>query len=232
MLSKQERKHIITHNIEDSGVHDSKREKARERDCHDREGGRENGREREREREREKDIVIGNRHMERWTNTGNQQQQWSSKLTKWKPTLQRRPNMQQRQQSRSPLDTNRKREKHQHCQLELGGPENQGCIRLPNSYTDGNAMEHHLLARNCSRNRQTGLWRKLYPFQRPKDAGSVACTGFCPEKERSKNNENNKWRIQMGCHRSHHQQYTKDHRISTSCTQATSTQSVNSNWKR
>ena len=41
--------------------------------------------------------------------------------------------MQQRQQSRSPLDTNRKKREHQNCQLELGGPENQGCIRLPNS---------------------------------------------------------------------------------------------------
>ena len=45
MLSEQERKHIITHNIEDSDVPDSKREKARK--SHDREGGRENGRERE-----------------------------------------------------------------------------------------------------------------------------------------------------------------------------------------
>ena len=143
------------------------------------------------------------------------------------PTLQRRPNTQQRQQSRQKEKT----EKHQHCQLELGRPENQGCIRVRDSYTGENAMEHHLISRILSQNRQTGLWRKRCLFQRPNDAWSVACTGNCPEK-RGKSNESNRWRIQIDSHRGHHQQHTTDHRISTSSTQVTSAQAFHSNTRR
>ena len=125
---------------------------------------------------------------------GNQQQQCRKKAyemeadrTKGHQDKKRRmtnlggPKTQQRHQSRSPHNKTGKTEKHQQCQLEPGPPENQGCIRLPHSYTDGNAMGHHLLARSSPQNRQTGLWRKLCPFQRPKDDGGVASAGCCPE---------------------------------------------------
>ena len=47
----------------------------------------------------------------------------------------------------SPQDNKWKPEKHQHGQLEPGGPEYHGCTRLPNSYTDWNAMGHYLLSK-------------------------------------------------------------------------------------
>ena len=58
--------------------------------------------------------------------------------------LQRRPKTQQ-QPSRSPPGKKRKTETHQHCQLELGEPDNQGCSRIRNAYSGGYAMGHHLL---------------------------------------------------------------------------------------
>ena len=118
------------------------------------------------------------------------------------------------------------REKRQQSQLELGGPKNQGCIRIPISYSDGNAMGHHLLARIFPQHRQTGFWRKISLFQRSKDVG---CTCNSPQKGRGNNSKRRRWRIQVGSHRSHHQQCTKDHHISTSSTQATSTRAVHSN---
>ena len=37
----------------------------------------------------------------------------------------------------------------------------------------------------------------MFFFECSKDAGSVACTGYCPEKGRGKNSESNRWRIQI-----------------------------------
>ena len=41
---------------------------------------------------------------------------------------------------------------------------NQGCIRLPNSCTEGHAVGHRLLARSFPQNRQLRLWRKRCLF--------------------------------------------------------------------
>ena len=66
-------------------------------------------------------------------------------------------------------------------------------------------------------------------FNAPKMLGALRARAFFLKPKHGKINERNRWRIQIDSHRDHHQQYTKDHRISTSSTQATSTRSVRSN---
>ena len=88
------------------------------------------------------------------------------------------PKTQQRHQSRSPHDKTGKTEKHQHCQQEPDPPENQGCIRLPHSYTDGNAMGHHLFAREVLRKTDKRDCDANYVLSNaPKMMGGVASSG-------------------------------------------------------
>ena len=90
------------------------------------------------------------------------------------------PKTQQRQQSRCPPDKKRK-ENQRNINVASW---NLADLKIKEAsdfsmHTHGNAMGHHLLARIVPRNRHTGLWRKLCLIQCPKDAGSVACTGYC-----------------------------------------------------
>ena len=70
------------------------------------------------------------------------------------------------------------------------------------------------------------------PSERPKDDGSVVFTSCSPENGRGNNSKCGRWGVQVDSHRGHHQQHTKDHHLSTSSTQATSTRAVHSNTGR
>ena len=91
-------------------------------------------------------------------------------------------------------------------------------------------MEHHLLARILPRKpdcRANDVF-----FNAPKMPGALRARAVVLKPKRGKNNESNRWRIQIDSHRGHHQQYTNDHRISTSSTQATFAQAFHSNTRR